>query len=185
MADTITSATSVEGIFSGGDLVLGPATVVEAIGAGKLAAEGIDRYLRGLPQPKMPPVPSRRMRVALTETSASSKMALRRPEMPLLGPERRRITFQQVELGYDEKTAQQEAEALPAVRHLQAVREMRHHLPGQRWESMPFSSAILTQEIPDSPITGSQRSGVFSAAPVQPIARPGAITLRTRMGSGS
>jgi NADPH-dependent glutamate synthase beta subunit-like oxidoreductase len=109
LADTITSATSVEGIFSGGDLVLGPATVVEAVGAGKLAAEGIDRYLRGLPQPKMPPVPSRRMRVGLTETSASSKMALHRPEMPLLGPERRRITFQQVELGYDEKTAQQEA----------------------------------------------------------------------------
>ncbi|MBP1738277.1 MAG: 4Fe-4S ferredoxin iron-sulfur binding domain protein [Deltaproteobacteria bacterium] len=108
-ADTITSATSVEGIFSGGDLVLGPATVVEAIGAGKLAAEGIDRYLRGLPQPKMPPVPARRMRVELTETSASSKMALHRPEMPLLGPERRRITFQQVELGYDEKTAKQEA----------------------------------------------------------------------------
>jgi len=29
--------------------------------------------------------------------------------MPLLGPERRRITFQQVELGYDEATARQEA----------------------------------------------------------------------------
>ncbi len=109
MADTITSATSEEGVFSGGDLVLGPATVVEAIGAGKLAAEGIDRYLRGLPQPKLPPVPSRRMRVEPTETPASFKMALHRPEMPLLGPERRRITFQQVELGYDEKIAQQEA----------------------------------------------------------------------------
>jgi len=109
MADTITSATSAEGIFSGGDLVLGPATVVEAIGAGKRAAEGIDRFLRGLPQPKMPPVPVRRMRVDLTEVPASTKMTLRRPEMPLLGPERRRITFQQVELGYDENTAKQEA----------------------------------------------------------------------------
>jgi ferredoxin len=36
-------------------------------------------------------------------------MSLRRPEMPFLGPERRRITFQQVELGYDEKTAKREA----------------------------------------------------------------------------
>ena len=36
-------------------------------------------------------------------------MSLRRPEMPFLGPERRRITFQQVELGYDEHTARQEA----------------------------------------------------------------------------
>jgi NADPH-dependent glutamate synthase beta subunit-like oxidoreductase len=109
VADTITSATSADGIFSGGDLVLGPATVVEAIGAGKRAAEGIDRFLRGLPQPKMPPVPARRMRVALFETPASSKMTFRRPEMPFLGPERRRITFQQVELGYDENTARQEA----------------------------------------------------------------------------
>ena len=57
----------------------------------------------------MPPVPARRMRVALSETPASSKMTFRRPEMPLLGPERRRITFQQVELGYDENTAKQEA----------------------------------------------------------------------------
>jgi NADPH-dependent glutamate synthase beta subunit-like oxidoreductase len=109
VADTITSATSAEGIYSGGDLVLGPATVVEAIGAGKRAAEGIDRYLKGLPQPKMPPVPARRMRVELTEVPASTKMSLRRPEMPYLGPERRRITFQQVELGYDEATAKQEA----------------------------------------------------------------------------
>ena len=109
MADTITSATSVEGVFSGGDLVLGPATVVEAIGAGKRAAEGIDRYLRGLPQPKMPPVPARRKRVALSEVPASSKMIAQRHEIPLLGPERRRITFQQVELGYDENTAKQEA----------------------------------------------------------------------------
>jgi thioredoxin reductase/ferredoxin len=108
-ADTVTSATSMEGVFSGGDMVLGPATVVEAIGAGKRAAEGIDRYLRGLPQPKMPPVPARRMRADRIEVSASTKMSLTRPQMPLLGPERRRITFQQVELGYDEATARQEA----------------------------------------------------------------------------
>jgi ferredoxin len=49
------------------------------------------------------------MRVALSETPASYQMTCRRPEMPLLGPERRRITFQQVELGYDENTAKQEA----------------------------------------------------------------------------
>jgi NADPH-dependent glutamate synthase beta subunit-like oxidoreductase len=109
VADTITSSTSAVDIFSGGDLVTGPATVVEAIGAGKRAVEGIDRYLRGLPQPKMPPVPSRRMRAALSEVPATTKMTLRRPEMPFLGPERRRITFQQVELGYDEATARQEA----------------------------------------------------------------------------
>ncbi len=39
--------TSVQDIFAGGDVVLGPATVVEAIGAAQSAAEEIDRYLTG------------------------------------------------------------------------------------------------------------------------------------------
>jgi putative selenate reductase YgfK subunit len=108
-ADGIASATSIKGIFAGGDMVTGPATVVEAIGAGKRAAEGIDRYLRGLPQPTMPPVPSRRMRVDLRETTALMKMTLPRPEMPCVRPEERRRTFQQVELGYDQTMARQEA----------------------------------------------------------------------------
>ncbi|MBE0480548.1 MAG: formate dehydrogenase subunit alpha [Dehalococcoidia bacterium] len=35
------------GVFSGGDCVSGPATVIEAIAAGRKAAESIDRYLGG------------------------------------------------------------------------------------------------------------------------------------------
>ncbi len=45
--DPITLATNVEGVFAGGDDVTGPATVVEAINAGKEAARSIDRYLKG------------------------------------------------------------------------------------------------------------------------------------------
>lgn len=107
--NTITMETSVEGIFAAGDLVLGPATVVEAIGGGKRAAEAIDRYLSGIPQPKMPPVPTRRAMVEWLEVPASTKMALKRPEMPLLDVIRRRITFQQVELGLSENMAREEA----------------------------------------------------------------------------
>lgn len=109
VADTITAGAYREGVFAGGDVVLGPATVVEAIGAGKRAAEGIDRFLKGLPQPTMPAVPVRRARVEFWEASAQAKMDLRRPEMPLLGSERRRITFQQVELGLSEDQARKEA----------------------------------------------------------------------------
>ena len=36
-------------------------------------------------------------------------MTLQRPEMPLLFVDRRRTTFQQVELGFDEATAREEA----------------------------------------------------------------------------
>jgi len=42
-----TYATGVEGIFAGGDIVTGPAMVIEAVAAGKRAATSIDRYLRG------------------------------------------------------------------------------------------------------------------------------------------
>jgi len=40
--------TEVPGIFAGGDIVTGPATVIEAVAAGKRAAESIDRYIRGI-----------------------------------------------------------------------------------------------------------------------------------------
>ncbi len=109
LANPVTLETAIPGVFAGGDAVTGPATVVEAIGAGKRAAEAIDRYLSGIPQPKMPPVPVRRGRVEWLDVPASTKMTLRRPEMPLLNLERRRITFQQVELGYPENAVREEA----------------------------------------------------------------------------
>ncbi|HEX5679768.1 MAG TPA: FAD-dependent oxidoreductase, partial [Desulfobacterales bacterium] len=43
LANTVSMETSIPGVFAGGDAVTGPATVVEAIGAGKRAAEAIDR----------------------------------------------------------------------------------------------------------------------------------------------
>ena len=107
--DMANMTTSVDGVFAAGDAVTGPATVVEAIGGGKRAAEAIDRYLSGIPQPKNPPVPVRRARVPHIEVTASKKMMLKRPEMPLLNVERRRITFQQAELGYTENMAREEA----------------------------------------------------------------------------
>ncbi|MCK8600647.1 FAD-dependent oxidoreductase [Desulfoferrobacter suflitae] len=107
--NTVTMETSVAGVFAAGDVVSGPATVVEAIGGGKKAAEAIDRYLHGIPQPQMPPVPVRRRRLECIEMPASTKMSLTRPEMPFLNTDRRRITFQQVELGYPENAVREEA----------------------------------------------------------------------------
>ncbi|NMG83179.1 MAG: NADPH-dependent glutamate synthase [Methanosarcinales archaeon] len=40
--------TSKEGVFAGGDVVTGSATVISAMGAGKIAARAIDQYLRRL-----------------------------------------------------------------------------------------------------------------------------------------
>jgi len=43
--------TSIEGVFAGGDIVTGAATVISAMGAGKKAARAIDNYLKGKPSP--------------------------------------------------------------------------------------------------------------------------------------
>lgn len=45
-ADPKTGATSIPGIFAGGDIVTGAATVILAMGAGKVAAVEIDKYVR-------------------------------------------------------------------------------------------------------------------------------------------
>ena len=45
-ADPETGKTSVAGIFAGGDIVRGPALVVQAVQDGKLAARGIMAYLQ-------------------------------------------------------------------------------------------------------------------------------------------
>ena len=37
--------TTLNGVFAGGDCVTGPATVIRAIAAGKVAAANIDEYL--------------------------------------------------------------------------------------------------------------------------------------------
>ena len=56
-----TFETTVDGVFSGGDVVTGAATAIEAIAAGRKAAHAIDTYIRegtaaagarGVPQPQ-------------------------------------------------------------------------------------------------------------------------------------
>jgi glutamate synthase (NADPH/NADH) small chain len=58
VADEATGETSMEGVFAGGDIVTGAATVILAMGAGKIGARSIDRYLQGeplLPEPEPEP----------------------------------------------------------------------------------------------------------------------------------
>ena len=46
VADNKTAATSLKGVYAGGDIVTGSATVVEAMEWGKMAAKSIDEYIR-------------------------------------------------------------------------------------------------------------------------------------------
>ena len=44
-ADEETCQTSIKGVYAGGDIVTGSATVILAMGAGRKAARAIDKYL--------------------------------------------------------------------------------------------------------------------------------------------
>lgn len=100
--------TSIPDVFAGGDAVTGPATVVEAIGAGKRAAHAIHRFLRGLPlEPAKLPRP--RTMVPPIRMDYHEKAFIQRQENPLIDLDRRLHTFDRVELGLDEIAAQQEA----------------------------------------------------------------------------
>jgi glutamate synthase (NADPH/NADH) small chain len=43
-----TFATSIPGVYAGGDIVTGSATVIEAMGAGKIAADQMDGFMRSV-----------------------------------------------------------------------------------------------------------------------------------------
>jgi glutamate synthase (NADPH/NADH) small chain len=48
VADPDVNLTSKKGVFAGGDIVTGAATVISAMGAGRKAAKGIHDYVMGL-----------------------------------------------------------------------------------------------------------------------------------------
>ncbi|MEW6399075.1 MAG: NADH-ubiquinone oxidoreductase-F iron-sulfur binding region domain-containing protein [Bacillota bacterium] len=101
--DARTLATGVEGVFAGGDCVSGPATVIEAVAAGKRAAAAIDRYLGGDGE-VVPGYPlDRRLSGEIIETT------VRRHPVLALEPDRRARSFAEVECGYPYDVASAEA----------------------------------------------------------------------------
>ena len=46
IADEVTGQTTRDGVFAGGDAVTGAATVILAMGAGKVAAKSMDNYIK-------------------------------------------------------------------------------------------------------------------------------------------
>ncbi len=107
--NSTTLATSIKGVFAGGDAVSGPATVIEAIASGKKAAIAIDAYLQGHEAPKFPPSPQRKADVDPIELSEEKMEQLKRPQIPMIPLVKRIATFDTVELGLSEKVARDEA----------------------------------------------------------------------------
>lgn len=111
--DPKTLATSAAGIFAGGDVSFGPRNAIDAIANGKKAAQSIHAYLTGTRDVDV--------EVALTTRDAEIIIAntgtyrrewgyeqLPRVPIPAL-PIDRRIGLAQIELGYTEEQARQEA----------------------------------------------------------------------------
>jgi NADH-quinone oxidoreductase subunit F len=107
-ADRKTLATNLKGVFAGGDLVTGPNTVIDAIAAGKKAAQSIDRYLRNEPlmrpaTPKLPTVFIEPATVDEVEIENST-----RAEPPSLAPSERIKNFREVTMVLPENLARSE-----------------------------------------------------------------------------
>ncbi|MFA4916767.1 MAG: FAD-dependent oxidoreductase [Syntrophales bacterium] len=106
-ADALTLQTGLRGVFAGGDTVTGPAAVVDALAAGRKAAFSIDRYLRGEDMSvnrERECSQNSRLTVELEGVELAQRVA-----MPTL-PVDERTGFDEVELGYSEEEAKQEAD---------------------------------------------------------------------------
>jgi len=99
--DTLTLQTSMPGVFAGGDVVTGPASVIDAIAAGKRAATAIDMHLQGVDL-SIWREKEIEEKTWVTEWEAIEKKPSQRPAY--LPPEKRRNNFNEVELGFDEDT---------------------------------------------------------------------------------
>lgn len=102
--------TNLKDVFSGGDAVTGPATVVEAIAAGKQAAAEIDHYITGATSPALVMSAQKRRKVSFQTIPAPEKIANHRTPIPMLDAELRKTTFMPVELGYSDTQAIKEAQ---------------------------------------------------------------------------
>jgi NADPH-dependent glutamate synthase beta subunit-like oxidoreductase len=103
--DPLTLQSEDPDIFAGGDAVRGPGTVVEAIADGREAAESIDRYLRGLDLRLGRDTPL----TAITDPQVGAYDPATRVPMPRLASQERVTSFAEVDQGYTEGMAIQEA----------------------------------------------------------------------------
>jgi len=107
--DSETLLTDQEGIFAGGDVVTGPNTVVEAIAAGKSAAESIKTYLEEKSLSREYKLTRPSIYVEPVELTEEEIEKAKRPKMPKLPIKAREKNFKEIELGLTKKMAIKEA----------------------------------------------------------------------------
>ncbi|HWR37785.1 MAG TPA: FAD-dependent oxidoreductase [Clostridia bacterium] len=96
--------TTAPGVFAGGDCAFGPRLIIDSVGDGKRAAIGIDEYLRGHKHAE----PQIEVEILGRHRMLHDFMTLARPLVPMQ-PLERRTGITEVEIGYDEQSAMEEA----------------------------------------------------------------------------
>jgi len=109
LADEEVLLTNREGVFAGGDAFTGPKTVVEAIAAGKTAAESIEKYLQGKKLARDYKLSRPSIYVEPIELTEEEIQKAKRAKMPKLSLNARKKNFKEVELGLNEEKAVKEA----------------------------------------------------------------------------
>ena len=99
-------ATARPGVFAAGDAVLGPSTVVEAVGQGNDVARAVDHYLRTGKAERVVIQPS--YDVIEQRHDPEEYADARRPEIPELPVDLRQNNFHEVELPLDQASAREE-----------------------------------------------------------------------------
>ena len=101
-----TLASSTKGVWAGGDAVSGPASVIEAIAAGRKAAASIDKYLGGTGDISEVLAPPSEFSLCVSKDDGFFEWT--RPSMPALPVEKRTDNFEEVELGLSDEAAAKE-----------------------------------------------------------------------------
>ncbi len=122
--DDLTLETNIKGVFAGGDAVTGPSTVVESIAMGRRASIVIDAFLgkRNVRQACHDPMTGlERQKPEFFEIAVEPVSKIEKQSMPELSVFQR-STSKEVELGYTEKQARDEASrCLDCICHAASV----------------------------------------------------------------
>lgn len=104
VVDRETLMTTASGVFAGGDCAFGPRLIIDSVADGKRAAIGIDEYLRKQPHPE----PMIEIEILKRHQMFQDFVNISRQPIPML-PINRRTGITEVEVGYDEQSAMEEA----------------------------------------------------------------------------
>ncbi len=113
VTDPATFETNVKGVFAGGDVVSGPRTVVEAVAAGRKAAEAVHRYLLGAATSVAQDEVNVTRGEAIDEVDLKNFQGIQvkpRERIPERSANERVTNFGEICLGYSQDAARSEAQ---------------------------------------------------------------------------